>query len=92
MGNFLTTNLATAEWTRKWRHRGKAPKWNKTNLQTTELLNNGVNKLHKNCPIKVHRLFITLTRLLTNSMATENCEISENSVEIFILTAKTKLK
>ena len=32
---FLTTNLATAEWTRKWRHQGKAPKWNKTNLQTT---------------------------------------------------------
>jgi hypothetical protein len=51
-----------------------------------------VNKLHKNCPIKVHRLFITLTRLLTNSMATENCEISENSVEIIMLTAKAKLK
>ena len=38
-GQFLlTTNLATTEWTRKWRHRGKTPKWNKTNLQTTELL------------------------------------------------------
>ena len=35
---FLTTNLATTEWTRKWRHRGKTPKQNKTNLQTTELL------------------------------------------------------
>ena len=52
---------------------------------------NGVNKLHKNCPIKVHRLFRTLTRLLTNSMATENCEIYENSVEINMLTAKAKL-
>ena len=38
-GQFLqTTNLATTEWTRKWRHRGKIPKWNKTKLQTTELL------------------------------------------------------
>jgi hypothetical protein len=51
-----------------------------------------VNKLHKNCPIKFHRLFITLTRLLTNSMATENCGISENLVEIIMLTAKAKLK
>ena len=42
-----------------------------------------MKELQKNCPIKVHRLFTTLTKLLTNSMATENCEISENSVEIY---------
>ena len=38
-GQFLlATNLATTEWTRKWRHRGKTPKWNKINLKPTELL------------------------------------------------------
>ena len=30
--------------------------------------------------------------ILTNSMATENCKISENSVEIIMLTAEAKLK
>jgi hypothetical protein len=37
-------------------------------------------------------VLIILTRLLTNSMATENCKISENSVEIIMLTAEAKLK
>ena len=32
----LTTNLATTEWTTKWRQPRKTP--NKTNLQTTEQL------------------------------------------------------
>ena len=50
-----------------------------------------MNKQHKNYPVKVHGLFITLTRLLKHSMVTENCEISENSVEIIMLTAKAKL-
>ena len=40
MDNFeqflLTTNLTTTEWTGKWIHQGKTPKWNKSNLQTTE--------------------------------------------------------
>ena len=60
----------------------------KLNYRLLNYWNNGVNKLHKNCPIKVHRLYIILTRLLTNSMA----QISENSVEIILLTARAKLR
>ena len=38
-----------------------------------------MNKLHKNCPIKVHRLFITLTRSLTNSIAQKTVKFLKNS-------------
>ena len=38
-----------------------------------------MNKLDKNCPIKVHRLFITLTRSLTNSMAQKTVKFLKNS-------------
>jgi hypothetical protein len=38
-----------------------------------------VNKLHKNCPLKVHRLLKTLTRSLTNSMAQKTVKFLKNS-------------
>jgi hypothetical protein len=53
------------------------------NLATTNqhlnYWNNGVNKLHKNCPIEVQRLFITLTRSLKNSMTQKTKEFLKNS-------------
>ena len=71
-GQFLlTTNLATTEWTRKWRLWGKTPKWNKTKLQTTELLKQWSEQTTQKLPKKVRRLFITLTILLKNSIAQE---------------------
>ena len=42
---------------------------------------NRVNKPDNNCPIKVHRLFITLTRSLTNSMAQKTVKFLKNSQE-----------
>jgi hypothetical protein len=38
-----------------------------------------VKKLHKNCPLKVHRLLKTLTRSLTNSMAQKTVKFLKNS-------------
>ena len=68
-GQFLLTiNLTTTEWTGKWIHQGKTPKWNKSNLQTTEQWSEQtVQKLPNKGPL----IFIIFTRLLTNSMATK---------------------
>ena len=59
----------------------KTPKWNKTKLQTTDLLKQWSEQTKQKLPNKGSKTY-KITHKLN---CTENCKISENSVEIILL-------
>ena len=77
---------------KKWRLQGKTPKWNKTKLQTTELLKQWSEQTTQKLPNKGSQTVLNTYKITHKLNGTENCEISENSVEIILLTARAKLR
>ena len=71
---------------------GKAAKWNKTKLQTTELLKQWSEQTTQKLPNNGSQTIHNTYKISHKLNGTENCEIPEKSVGKILLTAKAELK